>query len=207
MKDLPPSARVDDRAPEGDKEPAQAKTATDESPRRKRRSTLEDLRKTLEEKKQLAQDNYEKFLRAYAELENYKKRVERERADSLRHVREELIRDILPFIDNLRRAVGHAAPEADNDPKALVEGVDLTLRELMRVLEKYGLEPIESVGRRFDPNLHEAMMQVESETCEPQTVVEEFQRGYLLKDRLLRPARVSVATRPQPEDESAEGKA
>ena len=175
--------------------------------RRKRRSTLEDLRKTLEEKKQLAQDNYEKFLRVYAELENYKKRVERERADSLRHVREELIRDILPFIDNLRRAVGHAASEADNDPKALVEGVDLTLRELMRVLEKYGLEPIESVGRRFDPNLHEAMMQVESETCEPQTVVEEFQRGYLLKDRLLRPARVSVATRPQPGDESAQGKA
>lgn len=170
-------------------------------PKKKRRSSVEDLKKQLDNQKQLAQNNYEKFLRAYADLENYKKRVEKERADSLRYANEDLMRDLLPFVDNLGRAIEHSASETNNNPQALIEGVELTLQELMRVLEKHGLKPIDSVGKAFDPNLHEAMMQVENNEYEPLTVVEEFQKGYLLRDRLLRPARVSVAKHPEAKKE------
>jgi len=187
-------------SPENSKSP-QVKASSGESPKKKRKTPIEDLKRELDEQRQLAQNHYEKFLRAYAELENYKKRVEKERVDSLKYANEGLIRDLLPFIDNLQRALEHTASEKNNNPKGLIEGLDLTLKDLMRVLEKYGLEPIESVGRPFNPNLHEAMMQVEGEGHEPHTIVEEFQRGYLIKDRLLRPARVSVAMKPESREE------
>lgn len=184
----------------------QTKNPSEVSPKKKRKTIVEDLKRTIEEQKQFAQNNYEKFLRAYAELENYKKRAEKDKVDILKYANEDLVRDLLPFVDNLQRAVEHASAEKDNDPEALIEGVKLTLKDLMRTLEKHGLKPIESVGGVFDPNLHEAMMQVQSDDHEPQTIVEEFQKGYLLKDRLLRPARVSVAMKPEPrEEEKAEG--
>jgi len=206
MEDIPTSGEKHRTASQQSSESQQAKTSADASPRKKRKTVIEDLKKNLDQQRQLAQDNYEKFLRAYAELENYKKRVEKERADNLRYGSEQLVRDLLPFIDNLQRAVEHASSGENNNPKALSEGVELTLKEFMRVLEKHGLKPIESVGKPFDPNLHEAMMQVESEVHQPQTVVEEFQKGYLMKDRLLRPARVSVAMRSESgEEEKAEG--
>jgi molecular chaperone GrpE len=190
-----------------ERESIAAETPEEESPKKKRRLLVEELKKSLEEQKQLAQNNYEKFLRAYAELENFKKRVDKERADNLRYANEELMRDLLPFIDNLERAVQHAVPEMNTDSPALTQGIELTLRELLRVLEKHGLKPIEAAGKPFDPNLHEAMMQVESEDHDPQTVVGEFQRGYLIRDRLLRPARVSVATRPASQGEDTAGEA
>lgn len=197
-----------DETPMGrDDEVTRAKASSEKAPKKKRKSAVEDLKKNIEEQKQLAQNNYEKFLRAYAELENYKKRTEKDRADNLKYANEELLRDLLPFIDNLERAVDHASFEKNRNPEALIEGVELTLRDLMRILEKHGLRPIESVGGQFDPNLHEAMMQVDSENHDPQTVVQEFQRGYVLKDRLLRPARVSVAMRPetQKKDKTEQG--
>ncbi len=186
-------AKKEGQVPQEDGKSQERKTVSEGSPKRKRKPTLEDLKKQLENEKQVAQDNYEKFLRAYADLENYKKRAEKEKVDNFRYATEELIRDLLPFVDNLERAVEHASSETDNNPQALIEGVELTLKDLIKVLEKHGLQPIESVGKPFDPNLHEAMMQVENEEYEPQTVVEEFQKGYLIRDRLLRPARVSVA--------------
>ncbi len=186
--------------------PPQVKVSSEESPKRKRKTAVEDLKKSLDEEKQRAQDNYEKFLRAYAELENYKKRTEKEKADSVKYANETLIRDLLPFVDNLQRAVEHASSEKNNDPKALIDGIELTLKDLTTALEKHGLKPIESVGRPFDPHLHEAIMQVESTGHQPQTIVEEFQRGYQLNDRLLRPARVSVAMRPEESgEEGTEG--
>ncbi|MBW2057480.1 MAG: nucleotide exchange factor GrpE [Deltaproteobacteria bacterium] len=197
MEEMPVKGGSQGKPMEEGGESNQAETAHEASRKKKRRAaTSEELKRALEEQKRLAQDNYEKFLRAYAELENYKKRVEREKANLLKYGNEALIRDLLPFIDNLQRAVEHASGEKNNSPEALIQGVELTLKDLMRVLEKHGLKPIESVGGIFDPNLHEAMMQVETEDHEPQTIVEEFQKGYLLGDRLLRPARVSVATRP-----------
>ena len=175
-----------------------------ETSKKKRKNLVDDLKKNLDEQKQLAQNNYEKFLRAYAELENYKKRIEKERAENLKYANEELLRNLLPSIDNLHRAIEHASSEDNDSPEALADGVRLTLTELIRILEKYGVESIESVGKPFDPNLHEAMLQVETEDHEPLTIVEEFQKGYRIKDRLLRPARVSVAKRPEVEKKRPE---
>ena len=207
MEKMSANEKNDETPVGGDDEVSRTKASSKNAPKKKRKSAVEDLKKNIEEQKQLAQNNYEKFLRAYAELENYKKRTEKDRADNLKYANEELLRDLLPFIDNLQRAVDHASFEKSRNPEALMEGVELTLRDLMRILEKHGLRPIESMGGQFDPNLHEAMMQVDSENHDPQTVVQEFQRGYVLKDRLLRPARVSVAMRPetQEKDETEQG--
>lgn len=196
MEDGTAKAKADER-PAGDgPDASQTKGSPEGTSKKKRKTVIEDLKRDIEQQKQIAQNNYEKFLRAYAELENYKKRVEKDRAENLKYANEQLLRDLLPFIDNLERAVDHASAESNTNPGALVQGVELTLKELIRVLEKHGLKPVEAVGAHFDPNLHEAMMQVESTELEPQTVVQEFQKGYLLRDRLLRPARVSVAVRP-----------
>ncbi len=137
---------------------SQANTSSDEAPKKKRKTVTEDLRRDIEEQRQLAQNNYEKFLRVYAELENYKKRVEKDKADNLKYANEELLKDLLPFVDNLQRAVDHASEEETKNPDALIEGVELTLKDLLRVLEKHGLQSVESIGKHFDPNLHEAMM-------------------------------------------------
>lgn len=198
--------RADDQTEESqeDRKSPRGESLSKESSKKKRKNVVDDLKKNLDEQTQLAQTNYEKFLRAYAELENYKKRIEKDRAENLKYANEELLRDLLPFIDNLHRAIDHASSEGNDSPEALAEGVRLTLAELIRILEKYGVESIESVGKPFDPSLHEAMLQVETEDHEPLTIVEEFQKGYRIKDRLLRPSRVSVAKRPDVEEEEPE---
>ena len=168
--------------------------------RSKRKQEIELLKAQVEEKTKLAGENYDQFLRAQAELENYKKRVEREKSSLVKYGNEELIKAILPVIDNLERALNH--PQGEN-PDGLTEGIEITLNQLLQVLEKFGVTPVASVGEPFDPSKHEAMMQVESADHEPNTVVSELQKGYFLNDRLLRPAMVSVA---QPPREREEGK-
>ena len=132
-----------------------------------------------------------------ADFENYKKRAAREKEDWTKFANEDLIKAILPFIDNLERAVNHAQKIADTG--VLVEGVRLTLQQLLQALNKFGLSSFESVGKPFDPAMHEAMLVVETDQHEPNQVVEEFQKGYLLNDRLLRPATVSVSKPPEKE--------
>jgi len=151
---------------------------------------IEMLKAQLEEKTKLAEEHYDRFLRAQAELENYKKRVEKEKSSLVKYGNEELIKAILPIIDNLERALDH---EPGENPDGFVEGIKITHNQLLQVLEKFGVTPIAAVGEPFDPARHEAMMQVESADHEPNTVVSELQRGYFLNDRLLRPAMVSVA--------------
>jgi molecular chaperone GrpE len=165
----------------------------------KREREIDVLKAQLDEKTKGAEENYDRFLRAQAELENYKKRVEREKGSLVRYGNEELIKAILPVIDNLERALNHPAGE---NPDGLVEGIKITLNQLLQVLEKFGVSSIAAVGEPFDPSKHEAMMQVESTEHEPNTVVSEFQKGYVLNDRLLRPAMVSVA---RPPGEAQEG--
>ena len=167
----------------------------------KREQELEMLKTQLEEKTKETKENYDRFLRVQAELENYKKRVEREKSSLVRYGNEELIKAILPVIDNLERALDH--PQGEN-PDGLTEGIKITLNQLLQVLEKFGLTPIASVGEPFDPSRHEAMMQVESADHEPNAVVSELQKGYFLNDRLIRPAMVSVARRPRHEEEGEE---
>jgi molecular chaperone GrpE len=151
----------------------------------------EALRKELEEKEKEAKDNLDRFLRVAADLENYKKRAAREKEDYLKFANEDLIKAILPVIDNLERAVNHS--EKAVDLQSLVAGVKLTIQQLLQSLNKFGLSSIESVGKPFDPAVHEAMMVVATDQHEPNQVMEEFHKGYLLHDRLIRPAGVSVS--------------
>jgi molecular chaperone GrpE len=160
--------------------------------------TVEALTQQLEVKEKEASENQDKYLRAVAELENYKKRAARDRADSLKYGQENLIKDILPLVDNLDRAMVHACKS--NDFEAFKEGLRLVQNQLNGCLEKQGVERIEAAGRDFDPNVHEAMLQVESPDHVHNQVVEEFEKGYLLNGRLLRPSKVSVCRLPVKEE-------
>ena len=154
-------------------------------------SELDNLRQELAAKELEAKNNYDRFLRQVAELENFKKRTVRERDDVSRFANETLIKDLLPVVDNLERAVAHAS--GGGNGKSIIEGVEMVLKGLLDVLTKHGVTQISAVGQPFDPTKHEAMSQVESDTHEPNCVVEELHKGYSLRDRLLRPALVSVA--------------
>lgn len=154
-------------------------------------SELETLRQQLEAKEQEAKTSYERLLRQAAELENFKKRTIREREDSIRFANEALVRDLLPVVDNLERAIAHA--QGGGNGKSLVEGVEMVLKGLLDVLNKHGVTQIDSMGQTFDPVKHEAMAQVETENFEPNTVIQEHHKGYLFHNRLLRPALVSVS--------------
>jgi len=131
-----------------------------------------------------------KYLRLYAEFDNYKKRVSKDKEELIRYGNESLLYEILPFIDHLEMALKHASNEVSS---GLVQGVEITLRDLRKTLEKFGLTAIEADGKPFDPVVHHAMSQVERNDTEDNTVVEEFRRGYMLRDKVLRPALVAVS--------------
>jgi molecular chaperone GrpE len=154
-------------------------------------SELDGLRRKLEEKEAEAGVNYDRFLRERAELENFKKRTQRETTEALRFASEPLIRELLPVVDNLERALEHG----EGNGQSVLDGVRLVLKSLLGVLERYGVKRIEAVGQPFDPSRHEAMAQVESAEHEPNQVIEQHHTGYLLHDRLLRPALVTVSSR------------
>ncbi|HOW57378.1 MAG TPA: nucleotide exchange factor GrpE [Smithellaceae bacterium] len=156
----------------------------------------------LAEKEKEAAANYDKYVRAVAELDNYKKRAARERADIIKFGKEDLIKDILPFVDSLDRALEHA--ESAPDINSFKEGLKLIQDQLLCSLKKHGVERIECAGQEFDPNFHEAMLQVESEQHEENKVINEFERGYLLNGRLLRPSRVSVCKKINKENNMCE---
>ncbi len=137
----------------------------------------------------------DRLLRMAAETENIRKRLEREKAESISYGNEALIRDLLSVVDNLERAVQHGLSEQGTE--GLLNGVQMTLKGFLDLLAKYGCKPFESEGKAFDPNYHEAMMQEESQDYPENTIIKEFQKGYMLHDRLLRPAMVIVAKPPQ----------
>jgi molecular chaperone GrpE len=159
----------------------------------------EELMVKLQEAESRAAENYDKYVRAVAELDNYKKRAIREKADAIRYGNENLLRDILPLLDNMDRALEHACNSDDFD--AFKKGLKLLQDQFLVCLQKHGVEQIEAVGKDFDPHVHEAMLQVESGEHEQSKVVSEFERGYLLNGRLLRPAKVSVCRRSNKEDQ------
>ncbi len=161
-----------------------------------------ELKKKLEEKEKEIKEHHDRLLRLAADFENYKKRAARDKEDWTKFANEDMIRAILPFIDNLERAVNHAQKVADTG--VLIEGVRLTLQQILQSLNRFGLSSFQSVGKPFDPTVHEAMLVVETDQHEPNQVVEEFQKGYLLNDRLLRPATVSVSKPPEKEVRTSE---
>ena len=145
----------------------------------------------LEKLKSDAEESHNRYLRALADFDNFRKRQreETERRTSL--AREELILKLLPIVDNFQRAL--AAAEAQHSYESLVEGVTLTLKHMTEMLEKEGVEPIEALGQEFNPELHEAMMRVETDEYPDNTVIDELEKGYTLNGKVLRPARVRVA--------------
>jgi len=156
---------------------------------------LANLRQQLEAKEQEAKDNYDRYVRQVAEAENFKKRNARERDEAIRFANEALLRDLLPVIDNLERAIAHTAGSSHGS--SLVEGVEMVLKGFVDVLSKFGVCQISAVGQPFDPAKHEAMAQVESDQHEPNVVIDELHKGYMFRDRLLRPTLVSVAKTPE----------
>jgi molecular chaperone GrpE len=155
---------------------------------------LAEMRSALEAARTEAGKNWDLYLRERADLENARKRHQRDREDAIRFANDRLLKEIIPVLDNLERAVAHAGQGDDN--QSLLQGVTMTINQFRKVLEDFGVKAISAVGQGFDPNLHQAMGQVESEDQAPNTVVSEFQKGYLLHDRLLRPSLVMVAKAP-----------
>ena len=150
-----------------------------------------ELLARLEEAEKSASESHDKYLRACAELENYKKRAAKNRENFIKYGNETLIKDMLPTVDSMERALEHASNSEDFE--AFVDGLSLIRDNLISVLDKHGVEGIDAIGKDFDPNFHEAMMQVEGEGKEDNKVVEEFEKGYLLNGRLLRPSKVSIS--------------
>ena len=133
----------------------------------------------------------DKYLRLAAEFDNYKRRVQRDQQDTIRFANEKLFKDLLPTLDNLERAL-QSGREQDRI-EGLLEGVDLTYKHFLDTLQKMGIKQVTSVGETFDPARHQAVGQVESTTLPENVVVDEYQKGYFLHDRILRPAMVTVA--------------
>ncbi len=159
-------------------------------------SELEGRIKELEAEKE---DLSDRLLRLAADFDNYRKRVEKEKEEMFNYGHANLIKDILIVVDNLERAIEVA--EENRDVDALLKGVELTLNSFWNILKRYGVEPLEAEGKPFDPNYHEAITLVETGEVEPGIVVKEFQKGYKIKDRLLRPSRVGVSSAPQGDEE------
>ncbi len=151
---------------------------------------IEKLKNELESKSAEAHENWDRFLREKADMENFRKRVNREKEELLNYGTKSLIEEILPVLDNMERALSHVNDESP----AIVEGIRMTHEMLLSSLRKFGVSVIAAApGTPFDPAFHQAMTRVESDSFEPNSIVEEFQKGYMLRERLLRPAMVSVA--------------
>ena len=169
-----------------------------------REEMIEKLRAEVAAKAEEAALNQDRFLRERAELENFRKRTQRDKAEALRFANEGLLRDLLPVVDNLERALEHAA--AGSDGQGLSEGVRLVLKNALDLLERHGATRIDATGEAFDPSRHEAIARIPRPGEPPNRVVQQFLPGYLLHDRLLRAAQVGVsAPAPgQPHDASVE---
>ena len=153
---------------------------------------VEELQLALAEKTEKFKELNDKYLRLAAEFDNYKRLAQRDQRDLIRFGNEQLLRELLPVVDNLERAVKASRDGGNSD--VLIQGVDLTLKQLTGALTRFHVLPVETVGQPFDPATHQAVVSVASEKVPEQHVVDEFQRGYRLHDRTLRAAMVSVST-------------
>ena len=136
-------------------------------------------------------DLKDRLLRTLADFDNFRRRAERDRSEYVQYAATEMVRDLIPILDDFRRAM-----KVETADKEYAKGIELIDQRLFEALKKAGLEPIEATGKLFDPNLHQAVVRVQSEDLPDQTVLEEFQSGYNFKGKLLRPAMVKVAVKP-----------
>ena len=154
---------------------------------------LKALKEEFEARGRELEEANDRHLRLQAEFENFRRRTIKEKQESAQYGQQNLVKDLLSTVDNLERALGHASETAETDLQSLLQGVELVHRELLGALGKHGVTVVNPAGEEFDPAFHEAMGQVPSEEVAPNGVIEVLQQGYMLKDRMLRPARVIVA--------------
>jgi len=185
-------------APDADEQPVEQETEASEE-----EADAAPAELTPEQRaEQLVKENEElqdKLVRLMADFDNYRKRASKEKSDVIQFGNEGLLKDILPVIDNVERLLTYSYREGSW--KSFQEGVELLLAEINKTLAKYGVEPIEALGKVFDPNIHQAMQRSETDEVEANTVVEVYQKGYLYRSRLLRPSLVVVAVPPKGEEE------
>ncbi len=174
---------------DGDKDTQEGEATGEES--------IASVREALEKKEAECREFQDKYVRTLAEMENFRKRMNREMNDSVKFANEKILGDLLPVIDNMERAITHSKDKNDFD--SLIAGLELTMKEFMGVFEKHGVQFMESVGQLFDPARHHAVSMVESDTHDDNVIVEEFRKGYILNDRVLRHSLVSVAKNKQGE--------
>ena len=187
--EVDPSLENEGETPSVDELAAAAAEAEDEV------QGAEGLRASIAQVQQEAAEAQDRYLRTYAEFENYRKRTQRDLAEFRKYANEQLAQDLLTVVDHLGLALKHAQ-EAGGSGQGLQEGVELVYKQFSDVLEKHGIKPFKSIGEPFDPQLHDAMMQVEAADVPENTVVQVFQDGYWYHEKVLRHARVGVSKRP-----------
>jgi molecular chaperone GrpE len=160
-----------------------------------KRVTIKHLQEELKAREEEIKSLNDRLLRVLAEFENYKKRSTKEKSELLQYATDEMSREMLRTVDTLELAIKHA--RETSQAEGIIEGIEMTLKQLLKSLERFGVSGFNSQGEKFDPNRHEAMLQVESADNEPNTIIDEAQKGYFLRDRLLRPAQVTVTKEPQ----------
>lgn len=154
---------------------------------------LQDLKGLYEEKVKEYEDLEERSVRLHADFDNFRRRSLKEKQESLQFGHQNLVKDLLPAVDDLERALEHGAQSEGSDVRGILDGVALVQRELLGALAKHGVTTIEAEGKTFDPTVHEAIGQVPSAEVPPNTVLQVLQKGYLIRDRMVRPARVLVS--------------
>lgn len=160
------------------------------------RDRVKELETALEAKEKESAENYDRLLRVTAEFENYKKRTSREMDDFRKYANQSLIKEMLSVVDHIELAL--QAASAGGPDNKMSEGLNLTLKELLRILEKFNVTPFDSVGKPFNPEFHEAILREATDRFSENTVVREMQKGYMINQRLLRPALVAVAVPKEP---------
>jgi molecular chaperone GrpE len=175
-------------------EPTQTAETTEEAAQAEpaELSREEQLLAEIEQLKAEKEEMYNKFLRAQADLQNFRTRVNKEKEQMLKYASQRAIEALLPVVDNFERAIMASKEATDRD--ALAEGIEMVFRQLQQVLEQEGVTTVPGVGSPFDPNMHQAVMQEESSEHESGIIIEEFQKGYMLKDRVIRPSMVKVSS-------------
>ena len=168
------------------------KTGAAKKHKQKERDLIKEMEAKLKAAQEESKQTYDRLLRVSAEFENHKKRSAREMDEFRKFANESLIKEMLSVVDNLERAI-NSSSDARQANSGLVEGVEITLKELLKIFEKFKVKPVESLKKHFDPSFHQAVMTEETDDYTEHTVINELQKGYMMHDRLLRPAMVVVS--------------
>lgn len=177
-----------------DEKEEQEWTPPSDEPQASALAEVEKLTLALEQKSKEAAEAHDKYIRTYADFENYRKRMQRDLSEFRRYANEQMAKELLSVVDHLGLAIKHAAEGEANE--GLRQGVELVFKQLRDVLEKFGIKPFSSKGERFDPAKHDAVTQEVTDAVPENTVVQVFQDGYLYHDKVLRHAKVSVSKKP-----------